>query len=155
MTHLSLQDISVDSWEYHDPRIKQSKIDPFWQGCTLCLENRQEHLSHYHHLTILGKRGGEAHYGPLFIMVDGTYLTCHILVTLLSDSLQEAGIDSTGYNSYSFRISAATIAKEKGISDVHIKMLSRWKSNAYQLHVHTPQEQLAKLSNQLVSSNEH
>ena len=35
---------------------------------------------------------------------------------------------------------------------VHIKMLGRWKSNAYQLYVRTPREKLALLSKQLVSN---
>ena len=84
-------------------------------------------------------------------MADGTYLTRRLFAMSLANSLQEAGVDSKGYNTHSFRIGAATTAKEKGISDVHIKMLGRWKSNAYQLYVRTPQEQLAKLSKQLVS----
>ena len=54
----------------------------------------------------------------------------------------------------SFRIGAATTAKEKGISDVHIKMLGRWQSSAYQLYIRTPQEQLAKLSKELVASKD-
>ena len=45
----------------------------------------------------------------------------------------------------------ATTANVKGISDVNIKMLGRWKSNAYQQYVQTSQEQLANLSKQLVS----
>ena len=84
-------------------------------------------------------------------MDDGTYLTRGIFSARLADTLQEAGIDSKGYNTHSFRIGVATTANEKGISDVNIKMLGRWKSNAYQQYVRTPQEQLANLSKQLVS----
>ena len=99
----------------------------------------------------MAKRG--AQYGPLFLTADGTYmyLTRGIFSARLADTLQEAGIDSKGYNTHSFRIGAATTANERGISDVNIKMLGRWKSNAYQQYVRTPQEQLAKLSKQLVS----
>lgn len=41
------------------------------------------------------------------------------------ETLQEARVESTGYNTYSFRIGAATTAKTNGISDVHIKILGR------------------------------
>ena len=46
---------------------------------------------------------------------------------------------------------AATTAKEAWISDVHINMLGRWKSPAYQLYIRTPNDQLAKISKQLAS----
>ena len=76
------------------------------------------------------------------------YLTHRLFTTLLEECLQEAGISSKGYtcNIHNFQIRVATTA-DRGISDAHIKMLGRWKSNAYQLHVcvHTLQEQLAKL----------
>ena len=54
-----------------------------------------------------------------------------------------------GYSTHSFRIGAATVAKEAGISNVHIKMLGHWNSDAYQLYVRTPKEYLARPSRQL------
>lgn len=151
--HLSLQDISVDSRESPtriQVRIKQSKTDPFRQGCTLCLGKTGKDICPISAiLPYLAKRG--ARQGPLFIMANGTFLTRGLFAGALADTLQEAGIDSKGYNTHSFRIGAATTANDKGISDVNIKMLGRWKSNAYQQYVRAPQEQLAKLSKQLVS----
>ena len=64
---------------------------------------------------------------------------------MISDTLQQAGFDHKQYAIHSFRIGAATTAKEAGMSDVHIKMLGGWKSNAYQLYVKTPCAELAKL----------
>ena len=65
--------------------------------------------------------------------------------SLLMTTLQGAGIDDKCYTTHSFHIGAATLAKDAGISDVHIKMLlGHWKSNTYQLYVQTPQQQLAK-----------
>ncbi len=148
--HLSLHDISLDSRESPtriQVRIKQSKTDPFRQGCNLCPGKDICPISAI--LPYLAKRG--ARYGPLFITADWTYLTRGIFASRLADALQEAGIDGKGYNTHSFRIGAATTANEKGISDVNIKMLGRWRSNAYQQYVRTPQEQLANLSKQLVS----
>ena len=63
---------------------------------------------------------------------------------MISDTLQQAGIDHKQYATHSFCIGAATTAKEASISDVHIKMLGHWKSNAYQLYVKTPRAELSK-----------
>ena len=60
-------------------------------------------------------------------------------------------MDKGSYNTHSFRIGAATSAIETGISDVQVKMLGRWKSNAYQRYVRTSPEKLASLSKKLVS----
>ena len=37
-----------------------------------------------------------------------------------------------------------------GILDVHVKMLGRWKRNAYQLYVKTPPSELASFSKTIV-----
>ena len=99
-------------------------------------------------LPYLAVRGTRS--GPLFMFVDGSCLTRTRFATMISDTLQQAGIDHKHYATHSFRIGAATTAKEAGISDVHIKMLGRWKSNAYQLYVKTPRAKLAKLSKQMI-----
>ena len=65
-------------------------------------------------------------------------------------ALQEAGIDSKPYFGHSFRIGAATTAAKEGVGDATIKMLGRWRSNAYQLYIKTPREHLAAVSSQLV-----
>ena len=82
---------------------------------------------------------------------DGSYLTRPRFAAMISATLQQAGIDDKHYATHSFRIGAATTAKDAGISDVHIKMLGRWKSNAYQLYVRTPHAELAKLSKKMVA----
>ena len=82
---------------------------------------------------------------------DGSYLTRQRFASLISSILQLAGIDDKQYVTHSFHIGAATTAKEVGISDVHLKMLRQWKSNAYQLYVRTPSDQLAGFSKQLVA----
>lgn len=69
---------------------------------------------------------------------DGSYLTWQKFKDLLRLTLREAGLDAGKYAALSFKIGVATSAKDVGIDDVHIKMLGRWKSNAYQLYVRTP-----------------
>ena len=151
--HLSLSDIALDS--KHSPSviqvtIKQSKTDPFRQGVQLCLGKTDKEICPVNAiLPYLAIRG--ANPGPLFIMQDGSHLTRQRFVSLITNALQLAGIDDKRYTTHSFRIGAATTAKDAGISDVHVKMLGRWKSNAYQLYVRTPSDKLAGLSKQLVS----
>lgn len=156
-THLSPQDVSIDSRispTMIQVTIKQSKTDPFRVGCKVCLGKTGGDICPISAiLPYLAIRGSG--YGPLFIKQNGTYLTRRQFADLLSETLQEAGVDNTGYNTHSFRIGAATTAKANGISDVHIKMLGRWQSSAYQLYIRTPQEQLAKLSKQLAANNDH
>ena len=102
-------------------------------------------------LPYLAIRG--ARIGPLFVLEDGSYLTRQRFATMVSSTLKHAGVNDKLYTTHSFRIGAATTAKEAGVSDVHIKMLGRWKSNAYQLYVRTPREHLAKLSRQMAQNN--
>ena len=137
--HLLLSDIALDS--KHSPSviqvtIKQSKTDPFRQGVQLCLGKTDKEICAI--LPYLAIRG--ANPGPLFIMQDGSHLTRQRFVSLITNALQLAGIDDKRYTTHSFRIGAATTAKDAGISDVHVKMLGRWKSNAYQLYVRTPSD---------------
>ena len=96
-----------------------------------------------------------ARLGPLFVFQNGSYLTRQRFTKVLHSTLQKAGVDDSKYASHSFRIGAATSAKEAGISDVHVKMLGRWKSNAYQVYVRTPSDKLASLSKQLVCNVEN
>lgn len=152
-THLSLSDVAIDCKESPamvQITIKQSKTDPFRQGVQICLGKTDKDICPISALLpYLAARGSCP--GPLFIQADGAYLTRQHFTSLLTSTLQRAGIDDKRYTTHSFRIGAATSAKDAGISDVHIKMLGRWKSNAYQLYVRTPRNQLAKLSKQMVS----
>ena len=152
-THLSLNDIAIDSADSPSliqVSIKQSKTDPFRKGVQLFLAKTGKNICPITAIMpYLALRGPKQ--GPLFLYQGGNYLTRQDFTTLLRTTLRQAGLDDSQYAAHSFRIGAATTAKEAGISDVHIKMLGRWKSNAYQLYVRTPREKLALLSKQLVS----
>ena len=93
-------------------------------------------------------RGAQA--GPLFINRDGKHLTRQLFWSNLNTILQKMQLNTSQYNTHSFCIGAATPAKEAGISDAHIQILGRWKSQAYLQYIRTPKSQLAKLSKQLV-----
>jgi hypothetical protein len=126
--------------------IKQSKTDPFRQGVNLYLGKRGEKLCP---VSAIYGFGGQVQ--ALFLC----FRTGHILPDdMVAKVLHQAGLNDQHYSTHSFRIGAATSAKDAGISDAHIKMLGRWRSEAYQLYVRTPKEQLAKLSKQLASSSD-
>jgi hypothetical protein len=136
--HLSLTDIALDNKvipSVIQVTIKQSKTDPFRQGIDIYLGKTGKDVCPIQvimpYLTIRG-----AQPGPLFTFSDCSYLIRQRFTSSITSTLQRAGINEKQYNTHSFRIGAATTAKEAGISDVHIKMLGRWKSSAYQLYAH-------------------
>ena len=53
-------------------------------------------------------------------------------------ALTSVGVDGAPFSGHSFRSGAATAAASQGINDATIKMLGRWKSEAYQLYIKTP-----------------
>ena len=152
--HLSFSDIAVDNTS--NPRtmsirIKQSKTDPFRLGVTIFVGRTDTTLCPVAALlSYLALRGpGE---GPLFRFRDGQALTRTRLVTSLRKALAEAGLKPEAYAGHSFRIGAATTAAACGVPADTIKTLGRWKSQAYQLYVRLPKQQLAGISRTLASS---
>ena len=139
-THLSLSDITLD--RRHSPtmvciHIKQSKTDPFRQGVHIYLGKTHQRICPVHaivsYLAIWGN-----HPGPVFIYSDGRMPTREIFGAELDCILGRLNLKVHHYNTHSFRIGTATSAKQAGISDVHIKTLGRWQSDAYQRYIRTP-----------------
>ena len=83
-----------------------------------------------------------------FITEDGAGLTRQTFAALLDSILSKLHLDSRNYNTHSFRSGAATTAAQAQIPDASIKMMGRWRSDAYKCYIKTPEE-LAKLSKQL------
>ena len=71
--------------------------------------------------------------GPLFVMENDQYLTQQLLGAQLDGILQDADLNANHYNTHSFRIGAATSARDSGISDANIQMLGHCKSD----NIHT------------------
>ena len=65
-------------------------------------------------------------------------------------ALTAANIDFQGYSGHSFRIGAITAAAA-GVPVRTIKMLGRWTSDTYLLHVRTPRETLASVSQRIAN----
>ena len=100
-------------------------------------------------LPYLALRG--SHPGPLFLTKEGQGLTRQSFSTLLDVVLADLQLQPCNYNTHSFRIGAATTAAQADIPDRCIKMLGRWKNDAYQKYIRTPPHELARLSQQLIT----
>ena len=147
--HLSLADITLDNRQAPkivQLHIKQSKTDPFRNGADIYLKRTHHNVYPVEailpYLAIRGKQPG-----PLFVLADNTMLTRAIFASALKSILSELDLNAHLYNTHSFWIGAANKA---GISELHIKALGRWQSDAYQRYIKTPPEQLADLSKQIV-----
>ena len=151
--HLCLDDISVDCRDNPQAlrlRLKQSKTDPFRRGVSIYLGTTENNLCPVKGiLPYLAMRGSRA--GPLFIYSDGRGLTRPLFKAALDDLLTDLHLDKKQYNTHSFRIGAAASAKQANIPDTYIKMLGRWRSDAYQCYIKTPPQDLARFSKQLIT----
>ena len=130
--------------------IKQSKTDPFWKGVTLYLGATNHPVCPVTGiLPYLALRGGQP--GPLFLTKEGQGLTRQLLSTLLDAVLTKLHLQPSRYNTHSFRIGAATSAAQADIPDRCIKILGRWKNDAYQQYIRMQPRELARFSQQLVT----
>ena len=53
----------------------------------------------------------------------------------LHKCLSVCGLDSSRYKGHSFRIGAASLVVEKGLSDSQIRAMGRWNSNAFRKYI--------------------
>ena len=67
--------------------------------------------------------------GPLF-KLDNKPVPRHVYNNKIKTVLQIIGEDTTNYSAHSFRIGATTYWASKGMSELQIKQLGRWKSDA-------------------------
>ena len=84
-------------------------------------------------LDYLGLRGAAA--GPLFLNEEGHPVYRKAFSGLLALVLSKSGLSSVNYKSHSFRIGAASWAAERGFSDAQIRLMGRWKSNAFEKYI--------------------
>ena len=153
-THLTLKDVAVDcraSPKTIAITIKCSKTDQLRQGHIIYLGRIGQKVCPVQAMAAyLVVRGSQP--GALFIERDGTTLTRRLFSKALKEIFDELHLNYGAFNTHSFRIGAATTANQVGMSDINIKTLGRWKSNAYQSYIHANPQQLAKLSAQLLQA---
>ena len=71
----------------------------------------------------------------------------------LRKALSRDGFKPKDYAGHSFRIGALTTAAACGVPVEIIQTLGHWKSQAYQLYVRVPSDQLSSINKQLVQSH--
>ena len=76
--------------------------------------------------------------GPLFCLADGSAVKTEVFTRQLKGALAFCDLDCSSYKSHSFRIGAASLAAENGMSDVQIRGLGRWKCDAFKLYIRSP-----------------
>ena len=88
-------------------------------------------LSKY--LTLWGIRPG-----AIFVSEGGLPVSRSVFSSQLLRACHLCGLDPSRYKGHSFRISAASYAADGGMSDAQIRMLGRWKSNAFLQYIRVP-----------------
>ena len=127
-------------------RLQHSKTDQYSQSVDVYLGHTGDELCPVSAvLAFLAVRGSAP--GPLFRWSDGRFLTKAAFTSTLREALSTLGYDASEYAGHSFRIGVATMAAERGIE---VKMLGRWDSSAYQLHVRASRQMLSSIARKLV-----
>ena len=71
----------------------------------------------------------------------------------LKSVLHKLKLDNNCYNIHSFRIGAAISASLAQLTDAHVQMLGRWRSNSFQRYIRSPPKELARLSKTIVTGH--
>ena len=154
--HLTSQDITfhpdMQSPSYMRVRIKQSKTDPFRQGCTLTIAKSTSPICSVMAMKDYILQAQPPASRPLFMFSQsGSWLTRSSLTKELRFILHQCGFSSNNFYSHSFRIGAATSAAAAGLPAWLIKVLGRWRSDCYELYIKTPQSTILTVPKLLVS----
>ena len=82
------------------------------------------------YLALRGNRGG-----AIFITRGGIPIAREAFALQLSEAIRLCGLDPVCYKGHSFRTGAASYAAGQGMSDSQIRIMGRWKSNAFHKYV--------------------
>ena len=77
---------------------------------------------------------GNSH-GPLFCFQNMHPVSRNYFVNKLNIALSYCGLSHNSYKSHSFRIGAASYYASTGLSDEQIRLLGRWRSNAFRRYI--------------------
>lgn len=74
----------------------------------------------------------------LFCWLDGKAISRTFFIVQLNAALKFNNLDLSLYKGHSFCIGVASCAATEGFSDSQIRLLGRWKSNAFLRYIRTP-----------------
>ena len=125
-SHKPSMQLSIRHYKHqHSSRLVVLEIEAKSHHCPLIVMKR--------YLRIRGSTSG-----PLFIFADHTPISASYFARQLAACLSHCGYDTTRYTGHSFRIGAATTAAERGLTDVQIQNMGRWKSTAFRRYIRIP-----------------
>ena len=75
--------------------------------------------------------------GPLFMASHGQPVSRTTFTDQLSLALK-CGLNPAHYKGHSFRIGATSHAADRGLSDTQIRVIGRWRSNAFHRYIRIP-----------------
>ena len=78
----------------------------------------------------------------LLAFPDGRPVNKFQLNSIIKQLITKLGLNAAQYTSHSLRAGAATMASRNGLSDVDIKKLGHWASEAYQTYIHKDTDSL-------------
>ena len=76
--------------------------------------------------------------GPLFVFQHGDPITCHFFNEQLNMLIMMSGLPRGKYSSHSLCIGGATTAIMYGASEAQLKIMVRWKSDAFKKYIRAP-----------------
>ena len=74
----------------------------------------------------------------IFVSEGGLPVSRSVFSSQLLRACHLCGLDPSRYKGHSFRIGAASYVADRGLSDAQIRMLGRWKSNAFRQYIQVP-----------------
>ena len=138
-----LQLLITDTIRYF---IKRSKTDQFKKGHSVFIFNIDSPLQPYQTLAnyIVYRCSIASLDEPLFATDDGRPATRSWFQSQLKSIITQIGIPADHYSTHSFRIGIATTAINNGLSDLALKTIGCWSSNAFNSYIRSNLSDLRK-----------
>lgn len=117
--------------------LQASKTDPFRAGvditiaATETIQHLCSYLAHIKHQRVNNN-------SPLFSFSDGAAANRSWFMKQVSTLLSQSGYNAQHYTSHSFRKGGAVSLQEMNVADSVIRLMGRWKSDAFNLYVQHP-----------------
>ena len=73
--------------------------------------------------------------GPLFQLSDGSEILRDYFIKQITSAFKFIGLDPKCYKSHNFRIGGALFYAEIGFSDSQIRLMGRWRSDAFKRYI--------------------
>ena len=144
---LLLSDVRIrnDSVRLH---LKTSKTDPFRHGVTVRIEANNTFLCPVNALHLYPSTRPNKQ-GPLFVFLNGTFLTR----TDINNTLRDTSNGAANISSHSLRIGAASTAAAMGCPKYLIQSMGRWSSDCFRRYIRISDTTIRQTSRAMARCN--